>query len=131
MTSTTIIETSRLTLRIFKEKDVEPLFQLFSDPIAMQYFPNTKSMEETQQWIDQAMERYEKDGFSFFCCEKKDTLEVVGYCGLVLQEDVDGEDDVEIGYGLIRKFWHQGYATEAAMACKAYGFGTLKMDFNI
>ena len=128
MVPITIIETPRLTLRTFIGNDADQLFHLFSDPITMQYFPNTKSMGETRQWIDQAMARYQKDGFSFFCCEKNDTLEVIGYCGLVLQEAVDGKDEVEIGYGLIRKFWHQGYATEAAMACKVYGFETLKKN---
>ena len=34
----------------------------------------------------------------------------------------------EIGYGLLPEYEHQGYATEAAMACKAYAFGVLGLD---
>ena len=45
-----------------------------------------------------------------------------------MQEDVDGKDEIEIGYGLIRKYWHQGFATEAAIACKSYGFNELKFN---
>lgn len=128
MTSITIIETLRLVLRTFAEKDAIHLYQLFSDHIAMQYFPGTKSMEEIRQWLVQVKEHYQKHGFSLYCCEKKDTHEVIGYCGLIFQEDVDGKDEVEIGYGLIRKYWHYGYATKAAMACKAYGFNNFKPD---
>ena len=42
----------------------------------------------------------------------------IGYCGLHLQKNVDGTDEIEIGYGLLRKYWGQGFATEAAEACK-------------
>ena len=33
---------------------------------------------------------------------------------------------LEIGYLLNRAYWHKGYATEAAKACKRYAFEVLK-----
>ena len=35
---------------------------------------------------------------------------------------------LEIGYLFRKDAWHQGYATEAAMACKAYAFETLRAE---
>lgn len=35
---------------------------------------------------------------------------------------------LEIGYLLARSYWHKGYATEAAKACKKYAFERLKAD---
>jgi len=123
-----IFQTDRLFLREVVEEDISELMKLFSDPIAMQYFPGTKNEDETKDWIRDILNRYEKDGFCFYLCINKEILDVVGYCGLVLQEDVDGNDEVEIGYGLIRKYWHNGFATEAAIGCKKYGFDELKLD---
>lgn len=37
-------------------------------------------------------------------------------------------DLLEIGYLLERKYWHKGYAIEAARACKKYAFEILKAD---
>ena len=34
----------------------------------------------------------------------------------------------EIGYLLAHDYWHKGYATEAAIACREYGLDTLKFD---
>lgn len=35
---------------------------------------------------------------------------------------------LEIGYLFNRNYWHKGYATEAAVACKRYAFEVLKAD---
>jgi ribosomal-protein-alanine N-acetyltransferase len=44
---------------------------------------------------------------------------LVGYCGLLVQT-VDDLLELEIGYSLLLTHWGQGYATEAALTCKAF-----------
>ena len=39
--------------------------------------------------------------------------------GLLIQE-VDGERELEVAYSILPQFWRQGFATEAALKCKAY-----------
>jgi RimJ/RimL family protein N-acetyltransferase len=41
-------------------------------------------------------------------------------------QDIDGEIVPEIGFHIIKEFCNQGYATEAAQACKEYAFEVLK-----
>jgi RimJ/RimL family protein N-acetyltransferase len=45
-----------------------------------------------------------------------------------MHEELDGELELEIGWTLIRKFWNQGYATEAAAACRDHAFDELGRD---
>lgn len=123
-----VIETDRLWLRQIDHNDVDSLMHLFSDSEAMKYFPGTRNREETIEWISKIVNGYEAEGYSFNACIRKEDNTFTGYCGLLLQEDVDGKDEVEIGYGLIRKYWHNGYASEAAIACKNYGFKALGLN---
>ena len=123
-----IIKTNRLYLRDLTKEDNAPLIELFADPIAMKYFPSTKNKEQVDEWIRKNVESYNSNGYGLYLCVLKDTLTPIGYCGLILQKDVDGTDEVEIGYGLIRKYWHKGYASEAAIECKNYGFDKLNIE---
>ena len=47
--------------------------------------------------------------------ERKDTHEVIGYCGLIDGWRPGGEEP-ELAFELLRRVWNQGFATEAALA---------------
>jgi RimJ/RimL family protein N-acetyltransferase/predicted nucleotidyltransferase len=117
--SEVVFETDRLFLRKMTMDDVDHLQKIFSDPIAMQYYPKTFDIDETKAWIQQVLNNYEKHGAGLWACHLKSTGEFVGQCGLFFQPNIDGRDEVEVYYLFVRKFWHQGLATEAA-------YGTMK-----
>ena len=48
-------------------------------------------------------------------------------CGIIRQH-VEGERLYEIGYHLRRDQWGRGLATEAAIACREWGFANLNVD---
>jgi RimJ/RimL family protein N-acetyltransferase len=54
----------------------------------------------------------------------KDSGELIGDCGCVLQE-VEGRNEIEVAYHVRRDLWGRGYATEAAHACMEYAFDQL------
>ena len=46
-----------------------------------------------------------------------------GICGSAAETSAGGKNSVwEIGYGFAKQFWHNGYALEAAKACKLLAF---------
>ena len=82
--------------------------------------------EETQAWLDRQRRRYREDGFGLWAVVLKQTGEMIGQCGITVQQC--GADRVlEIGYLFQKAFWHQGYAIEAAAACKEYAFTKLNV----
>ncbi len=122
-----VLETQRMVLSRMEMADVDSLMGIFSDPVAMRHYPATKSREETEGWVRWVQGSYEKEGFGLWIATLKDSEDFAGQCGLVRQE-VEGEDEVEIGYLFLRRLWGRGLATEAASACRDYGFGSLGLD---
>jgi RimJ/RimL family protein N-acetyltransferase len=129
--SAVILETERLRLRELRQSDFDELYAMFNDPLVMRYYPSTRDERATQQWIDWMVEeRYPRHGHGLWAVERKADGEFLGQCGLLLQE-VDGADEVEIGYLFKSAQWHKGYATEAARACKEYAFTALGCPYVI
>ncbi|MEH7360006.1 GNAT family N-acetyltransferase [Priestia aryabhattai] len=119
-----VLETERMLLRLMREEDSDNLLQIFSDSEAMRYYPSTKDLEETRSWIRWTRKNYKEHGIGLWIAELRETNEFVGQCGLIPQE-IEGELEIEIGYLFVRKHWGKGLATEAAAACKDYGFNQL------
>jgi RimJ/RimL family protein N-acetyltransferase len=82
------------------------------------------SLEEAQNWLNRHLKRYEEYGFGLWAVELKETNEMIGQCGLTMQGWREKEI-LEIGYLFQKAYWHKGYATEAAIACKEYAFSLL------
>ena len=118
------LETERLLLREMTQEDYPALAEIMQDLEAMFAYEHAFSDEETQAWLNRMLERYRMDGFGLWAVVLKTTGEMIGQCGLTRQ-DVSGKEVLEIGYLFQRKHWKQGYAIEAARACKAYAFDTL------
>jgi RimJ/RimL family protein N-acetyltransferase len=115
-----ILETERMLLRQMEMSDVENLQGIFADPEAMRYYPKTKSIEETEEWIRWNRSSYHLFGFGLWIALLKESGKFAGQCGLVMQR-VDDLPEVEVGYFFLRKYWGQGLATEAARASRDYG----------
>jgi RimJ/RimL family protein N-acetyltransferase len=51
------LQTERMVLRMMEMADVDDLMGIFSDPVAMRYYPSTKSRQEAQEWVRRVQER--------------------------------------------------------------------------
>jgi ribosomal-protein-alanine N-acetyltransferase len=123
----TILETPRLVLREFVPEDADALAVVISDAETMRYYPAPFDRAGVEEWIERNRRRYQADGFGLWAMVLKSTGELTGDCGLIRQE-VDGGGEVEIGYHVRRDLWGRGLATEAARACRDYGFANLPVN---
>jgi [ribosomal protein S5]-alanine N-acetyltransferase len=124
---TVILETSRLLLREFRRDDTEALALVISDPETMRFYPAPFDRAGVEQWIERNLRRYAQYGHGLWGMVLKSTSELIGDCGLTFQS-VGDVDELEIGYHVRRDLWGQGLATEAARACRDYGFDRLSVE---
>jgi ribosomal-protein-alanine N-acetyltransferase len=122
-----ILDTPRLILREFSADDVDALGSVLSDPETMRFYPAALDRTGVEEWIARNLRRYAKDGHGLWAIVLKANGELIGDCGLTVQE-VDSADEIEIGYHVRRDYWGQGLATEAARACRDFGFARLPVD---
>ena len=118
------IETPRLLLRKMRPEDVAPLEAVLSDSYTMRFYPAPFPRDKVEIWVANSIARDEERGYALWSSVLKETGEVIGDCGFLVQ-DIDGEKELEIGYHTRSDLWGRGLATEAARACRDYGFERL------
>lgn len=122
-----ILETERLVLRKLEQGDFDEVCKLLQDPVVMYAYEGAFSDQEVQAWLDKMFQRYEDDGFALWAVIEKSNGELIGQSGITYQE-YNGGRVLEVGYLFRQEFWHKGFATEAAIACKEYAFQVLNFD---
>lgn len=116
-----ILETERLVLREMSMDDFDALYKVLADQEIMCHYPYTFDDERVKSWIERNMKRYADNGFGLWAVCLKETGEMIGDCGLTLQ-NIEGEMLPEIGYHIRADQQHKGYAKEAAAAVRDWAF---------
>ena len=119
-----ILETNRLVLREMTQEDFPALAKILMDEDVMYAYEGAFTKEEVQDWLDRQIVRYQEYGFGLWAVVLKETGVMIGQCGVTMQDYNDGKI-MEVGYLFQKEYWHQGYASEAAIACKEYAFDKL------
>jgi RimJ/RimL family protein N-acetyltransferase len=116
-----MIETERLIMRKFTHEDLVKLIESRSDDDVIRYLGGRilQNPEKITKRLDFYIDCYEK--YSFGMCKMiwKETGEMIGWSGL---QPLDGTDEIEVGYGMIKEFWKRGIGFEAAKGWLKFGF---------
>ena len=120
------IETDRLLLRRFTGDDALLLYELNLDPEVIRYThdPMT-SIEHAKKVLNEViLPQYVLYDHGRWAVHLRSNLEFMGWCGLKYLSETN---EVDLGYRFMKKFWGNGYATEAALACIECGFTRLNL----
>ena len=123
-----ILETERLFLQELTADDFDALYEVLADSDIMQHYPYIFDESRVRNWINKNIERYEIFGFGLWAVCLKETGEMIGDCGITMQ-NINGMIKPEIGYHINKRFQRKGYAKEAARACRDWAFENT--PFNI
>jgi [ribosomal protein S5]-alanine N-acetyltransferase len=121
------LQTERLILRPFRLEDAAAVQRLagereVADTTLTLPHPYLDGMAES--WIGTHADAWERREMVTFAI----TAATEGVVGAISMQLVPAHRRAELGYWVGRPYWNRGYATEAARAVIAFGFGTLALD---
>lgn len=126
-----MLQSERLYYREILPTDDKAMFALDSDPEVHRYLGNNPvtTIEQSREYIKNIRQQYQDNGIGRMAVFIKETDEFIGWAGLKLEHNVDGHAQFyDVGYRFIKKYWGNGYATEAALFFVDYGFNELKLE---
>lgn len=120
--SNVIFETDRLYARDFASEDADAVFAYAGNVENTGFLPfSPETVEQAAAFVEHAMadrlQEPRRDYDLALCLKENDVL--IGAVGLYLSED---RRQAELGYVLDMRYWHNGYAREAARGFMRFGF---------
>lgn len=133
------LETERLVLRKPEPGDRDGYAEIWGDPEVVRFLGGrTQSPEEAAKGIERMLKQWERHGVGLFSVLRKEDERLVGRVGYLLwnserwvnamHEELDEPLELEIGWVIARASWNEGFATEAALACRDHALGPLGRD---
>ena len=115
------LETERLRLRRYEEKDIDTILEIMTDERLAEYklvtyqdLSKDEKINLIKTWIRESKLSLEEK----WVIEVKDTHEVVG--NIVVNSVIKKPNYCNVGYTILYKYWGNGYATEALKAVSYY-----------
>lgn len=121
------LRTERLTLRAFREGDLDAFATMQADPEVMRFLGTgqPRSRKETWEGMARALGQWALRGTGLFALEHSESGSFAGRVGILHPE---GWPEPEIAYALARPFWGQGLACEAASAVRDWAWSARGLD---
>jgi len=122
-----IFQTERLIVRQYDfETDTENFFSLNGDDDVMRYIRATKTKEECDVFLKKAIAAYKINPLiGRWAADEKATGKFVGSFAII---PVEGSDDIQLGYALLKEYWGKGFASELTKSGLDYYFKNTNAD---
>jgi RimJ/RimL family protein N-acetyltransferase len=116
-------ESERIYFRKIEPEDFDIWVEFFKGPEYYAHWIGDFDAPEIEceKWYQNQFHRYENDLGGMNALIEKESNNLIGHCGLLVQT-VDDVLELEIGYSLLPQFWNKGFAIEAAQKCRDFAF---------
>jgi [ribosomal protein S5]-alanine N-acetyltransferase len=114
--------------------------RLRAERLTAAHWPDLRRMDENEQfmallggvrdeagtaaYLEMNVKHWANHGFGMWMLRDAASSAVIGRA-ILRHLDVEGVDEVEVGYGFMPEYWGRGLATEIANACIRIGFDRL------
>jgi len=116
----------QITLRQWRDPDLEPYAAMNADPEVMRYFPSLLSREQSEASLRRQRSLIEQGGWGLWALDVDGTF--AGFIGLAIPGfEAPFMPCVEVGWRLRREYWGRGLAYRGALQALQYGFNTLRL----
>ena len=123
-----VFKSERLGFRNWLKSDLPKMAKISADPEVMEFFPATKSIKETEEFIARMQKEFNKRGYCYFAVDHLIDKEFIGFIGISNQDfDAEFTPCIDIGWRLSKSHWDKGYATEGAKRCLEFAFKKRKI----
>jgi len=120
-----IFETERLRVRQLSTNDAVLFFELMSNPNVMDPIPRkVLSRIESNAKLTELISLEKSSETKIWSLTEKGKDSLIGICGFLK----NNENDDEMAYRLIERFWGKGYGTEIAKGLIDYSFENLNFE---
>jgi [ribosomal protein S5]-alanine N-acetyltransferase len=120
-----VFETTRLYVRELDLDDATNFFRLNGDEEIMRYIRATKTREESDAMLKEAILAYKGPSLSLrLAILRKEDLRFAGTFAIL---PMDNSPDLQMGYAFLKEYWGVGYATEIVEGGLPYAFEILQL----
>jgi RimJ/RimL family protein N-acetyltransferase len=123
------LRTARLILRPWRDADLEPFAAMAADPEVMAHLGQPPGRAASDALAQRIRDHIATHGYGYWAVELPGAAPFIGFVGLRKVAFVARfTPAIDLGWRLARAHWGCGYASEAAAAAIAFGFGRLGLS---
>jgi len=119
--------TERLRLTRICAAELPDFLAFYRDERTTATLGGVRSEPRVRKWLDWQLEHWQAHGFGWWTLRDRTTGAFIGRGG-IQRAEVEGQAEVELGYGLLPEFWGQGLAAEMSREALRLGFEVLRLD---